>query len=330
MAQANGVMRAIQYDGYGGGAAALKHVVVQIPCPKEGEILLKVEATSINPIDWKLQKGMMRPFLPPKFPFIPGVDVAGEIIEVGDERTNFKQGDKVIAMLNLPKSGGLAEYAVAPVTLTVPRPSELAPAEASGLPTAAVIALQALKTAGVEFDGRNISSNTLITAASGGVGHYAVQLAKFAGLHVTATCGSRNMELVKSLGADEVLDYKKPAGADLRSPSGKKYDTVIHCATGISWGTFEANLSAEGKVIDISPSFRSMFTSLCRRVMMSKKKLVTLLLEPKVEDIKFVVELAKEGRLRTFVDSKYGLEKAEEAWAKSMSGRATGKVVVEM
>lgn len=233
-------------------------------------------------------------------------------------------------MLTLQKSGGLAEYAVASVTLTVPRPSELSPAEAAGLPTAAVIALQALKTAGVDFDGRNIASNTLITAASGGVGHYAVQLAKLAGLHVTATCGSRNMELVKSLGADEVLDYKKPAGANLRSPSGRKYDSVIHCTTGISWATFEPNLSDEGKVIDISPSFRSMFTSLCKRVLMSKKKLVTLLLEPKAEDIKFVVELAKEGRLKTFVDSRYALEKAEEAWAKSMSGHAMGKVIVEM
>ncbi|WOL11506.1 quinone-oxidoreductase [Canna indica] len=323
-------MKAVQYEGYGDGVAGLKHVEVPIPSPKKDEILLKVEATSINPIDWKVQKGMLRPFLPPKFPFVPGVDISGEVIEVGQEVTCFKKGDKVISMLNLSKSGGLAEFAVAPMNLTVSRPFELSPAEAAGLPTAAVIALQALKTAGAMFNGTISPRNILITAASGGVGHYAVQLAKLAGLHVTATCGTRNIEIAKSLGADEVLDYKTPAGAALRSPSGRKYDAVIHCTAGIPWSTFEPNLSTNGKVIDISPSFKSMVTSMYKKLTLSKKKLVTTVLVPNVEDIKFVVDLAREGKLKTYVDSRHGLEKVEDAWAKSMSGHATGKVIVEM
>ncbi|XP_008794648.2 chloroplast envelope quinone oxidoreductase homolog [Phoenix dactylifera] len=324
------VMQAVEYAGYGGGVAGLKHVKVPIPSPKKDEILLKLEATSINPVDWKIQKGMLRPFLPSKFPFIPCADVAGEVTEVGPGVGSFKAGDKVVAMLNFQNGGGLAEFAAAPVALTVSRPSEVSAAEGASLPTAAVTALQALKSGGTKFNGANGPSNVLITAASGGVGHYAVQLAKLANLHVTATCGARNIELVKSLGADEVLDYKTPDGASLKSPSGRKYDSVIHCATGIGWSTFEPNLTTNGKVIDITPTFKSMVAFVLKKVTFSKKQLVPLLLAPKGEDLKFVVDLAKEGKLKTVVDSRHPLSKAEEGWAKSIDGHATGKIIVEM
>nr|CAD1839124.1 unnamed protein product [Ananas comosus var. bracteatus] len=119
---ASKTMRAVQYDKYGGGAAGLKHVEVPIPSPKKDKVLLKLEAASINPVDWKIQKGMLRPFLPPKFPFIPVADVAGEVIELGSAVSNFKVGDKVVAMLNFQNGGGLAEFAVAPLTLMVARP----------------------------------------------------------------------------------------------------------------------------------------------------------------------------------------------------------------
>ncbi|VAI19352.1 unnamed protein product [Triticum turgidum subsp. durum] len=116
-------MRAVQYDKYGGGAEGLKHVEVPVPSPKKGEVLLKMEAASINPIDWKIQKGMLRPFLPGKFPFTPVGDLAGEVVELGSGVTNFKPGDKVIS-ISFPSGGGLAEYAVAPASLTVARPPE--------------------------------------------------------------------------------------------------------------------------------------------------------------------------------------------------------------
>ncbi|KAF9622526.1 hypothetical protein IFM89_031930 [Coptis chinensis] len=144
--------------------------------------------------------------------------------------------------------GGLAEFAVAQGSLAVKRPPEVSAAEGAGLPVAGLTALQALtKSAGIKLDGSGKTANILITAASGGVGHYAVQLAKLGNTHVTATCGARNIDLVKSLGADEILDYKTPDGVALKSPSGRKYDAVIHCATGIPWSTFEPNLSERGK-----------------------------------------------------------------------------------
>ncbi|KAI0492646.1 hypothetical protein KFK09_026922 [Dendrobium nobile] len=213
-------MHAVSYSAYGGGAAALKHVEVPVPSPKKDEVLLKLEAASLNPVDWKTQKGNLRPLFPPRFPFIPVTDVAGEVIEVGSAVKSFKAGDKVVSMLIFMKGGGLAEYAVASSSLTVHRPPEVSPAEGAGLPIAASTALQALKSAGAKFDGTEKSLNILITAASGGVGHYAVQLAKLANLHVTATCVARNIDLVKSLGADEALDYKSRDGEILHSPSG--------------------------------------------------------------------------------------------------------------
>ncbi|KAK1305375.1 hypothetical protein QJS10_CPB11g01522 [Acorus calamus] len=285
---ADKLMRAVLYDSYGGGAAALKHVDVPIPSPKKDEVLLKLEASSINPVDWKIQKGMLRPFLPRKFPFIPVSDVAGEVVGVGSGVKNFKEGDKVVAMLNVLSGGGFAEYATASESLTVKRPSEVPPPDGAGLPVAGLTALQMLTRAvGIKFDGSGKRANVLVTAASGGVGHYAVQLAKLGDLHVTATCGARNIELVKSLGADEVVDYKTTEA-----------------------GTF--------------------LNFVCKKLMWSKKQLVPLVLSPKAENLDFLVQLVKDGKLKTVVDSKYPLSKAEDAWAKIMDGHATGKVIVEM
>ncbi|GMN50245.1 hypothetical protein TIFTF001_019399 [Ficus carica] len=327
---ADRLMRAVQYARHGGGAAALKHVEVPVPTPKKDEILLKFEAAALNPFDWKIQNGI-RPFYPRKFPHIPGTDVAGEVVEVGQGVQKFKAGDKVVTVLNHATGGGLAEFVVASESKTVARPAEVSAAEAAGLPIAGLTAHQALtQTAGIKLDGTGKQANILITAASGGVGHYAVQLAKLGNTHVTATCGARNIEFVKSLGADEVLDYKTPDGAVLKSPSGKKYDAVIHCATGISWSTFEPNLSRNGKVIDLTPGPAAFLTFAIKKLTFSSKQLVPLLATPKGENLEYLVNLVKEGKLKTVIDSKHPLSKAEDGWAKSIDGHATGKIIVEI
>ncbi|KAM7496256.1 hypothetical protein LguiA_020670 [Lonicera macranthoides] len=327
MNMAGKVMQAVWYDRYGGGAAGLKHVEVPIPIPSKEEVLLKIEAASLNPVDWKIQKGVIRPILPRKFPFIPVTDVAGEVVEVGPTVKNFNVGDKVVTYIS---GGGLAEYAVAKPSLTVQRPTEVSAAEAAGLPVAGLTAHQMLTgPAGIKLDSSGPRSNILVTAASGGVGIYAVQLAKLGNTHVTATCGARNAEFVKSLGADEVLDYKTPEGAALKSPSGTKYDAVIHCSSGIPWSTFEPNLSENGVVIDITPSPSAFLTFAMKKLTFSKKKLVPLLLSPKAENLEYLVNLVKDGKLKTVIDSKHPLSKAEDAWARSIDGHATGKIIVE-
>uniref|UniRef100_F6HWN2 Enoyl reductase (ER) domain-containing protein n=1 Tax=Vitis vinifera TaxID=29760 RepID=F6HWN2_VITVI len=378
------LMRAVRYSGYGGGAAGLEHVEVPVPAPANDEVLLKLEAASLNPVDWKIQKGILRPLLPRKFPHIPVfsmischaevpvpapakdevllkleaaslnpvdwkiqkgmlrplfpckfphipvTDVAGEVVEVGSGVKDFKAGDKVVSVLSHFSGGGLAEFAVAKKNITVSRPAEVSAAEGAGLPIAGLTAHQALtQVVGINLDGSGPQKSILITAASGGVGHYAVQLAKLGNTHVTATCGARNIDLVKSLGADEVLDYKTPDGAALKSPSGRTFDAVIHCATGIPWSTFEPNLSTNGKVIDITPNASAMVTFALKKLTFSKKQLVPLLLSPKKENLECLVGLVKEGKLKTVIDSKHPLSKAEDAWAKSIDGHATGKIIVE-
>ncbi|WCJ37944.1 Oxidoreductase zinc-binding dehydrogenase family protein [Euphorbia peplus] len=325
------LMNAIQFDKYGGGAAGLKHVEIPVPTPKKDEILVKTEATSLNPVDWKIQDGSLRPILPGKFPYVPGTDVAGEVIDVGPDVKDFKTGDKVVAKLDHHTGGGLSEFALANQSLTALRPCEVSAAEGAALPVAGLTALQALtEAAGIKLDGSDNQKNILITAASGGVGHYAVQLAKIGNMHVTATCGARNLEFVRSLGADEVLDYRTQDGEALKSPSGRKYDAVIHCATRIPWGTFEPNLSENGKVIDLTPGPIAFLTYAMKKVTFSKKQYLPLFVKPKRENLEYLINLVKEGKLKSAIDSKHPLNKGEDAWAKSIEGHATGKIIVEL
>ncbi|XP_076942061.1 chloroplast envelope quinone oxidoreductase homolog [Bidens hawaiensis] len=323
------VMQAVWYTRYGGGPAGLKHVEIPIPTPANDEILVKIEAASINPIDWKIQNGFVRPILPKKFPFIPVGDVAGEVVEVGPEVTNFKVGDKIVSTLG-GAGGGFAEYAVAKESSTVQRPPEVSAAEGASLVIAGCTALHSLTTTcGLKLEKTEPRTNVLITAASGGVGHYAVQLAKLGNTHVTATCGARNIKFVQDLGADEVLDYKTPEGAAVKSPSGQKYDIVLNCTTGIPWSTFEPNLSPTGKVVDITPSGNTFWTYAVNKLTFSKKQIYPLLVTPKAVQIDYLLKLVKEGKLKTVIDSSYPLSQAEEGWAKSIAGHATGKVVIE-
>ncbi|KAL2329395.1 hypothetical protein Fmac_022822 [Flemingia macrophylla] len=325
------LMKAVQYEAYGGASAGLKHVEVGVPSPNRNEVLLKVEATSINPIDWKIQTGALRAlFLPRAFPHIPCTDVAGQVVQIGPQVKDFKVGDQVLAKLTHQYGGGLAEFAVASESLTAVRPSEVSAAEAAALPIAGLTARDALtQIAGVKLDGTGQPKNILVTAASGGVGHYAVQLAKLGNTHVTATCGARNIDFVKGLGADEVLDYRTPEGAALRSPSGRKYDAVIHCTTGIPWSTFDPNLNEKAVVIDLTPNASSLMTAALKKLTFSKKRLVPFVVNVKREGLEYLVQLVKDGKLKSVIDSKFPLSKAEVAWAKSIDGHATGKIIVE-
>uniref|UniRef100_A0A0E0B4X4 Enoyl reductase (ER) domain-containing protein n=2 Tax=Oryza glumipatula TaxID=40148 RepID=A0A0E0B4X4_9ORYZ len=252
MATSSRRMRAVQYDKYGGGAQALKHVDVPIPTPKKGEVLIKMEAGSINQVDWKFQKGVARPFMPNKFPFIPVYDLAGEVVELGRGVSSFKVGDKVIA-INFPGGGGLAEYAVAQASRTAPRPPE-------------------------------------------------------------------------------VLDYATPEGAALRSPSGRRYDAVVHCAAvaGLPWSAFAPVLADAGVVVDLTPGAAAFATALRQRVTFSRKRLVPLFVSPTKEDMELVAGMVAEGKLRAVIESRHPLSRAEEGWARSMAGHATGKIIVEM
>ncbi|KAB2614274.1 quinone-oxidoreductase-like protein [Pyrus ussuriensis x Pyrus communis] len=193
------LMHAVQYKSFGGGPSGLKHVEIPIPTLKKDEVLLKLEAASLNPgslVDWatEVYNGVRR---------IDLTDVAGEMVEVGQGVKKFKVGDKVVALLSY-------SFAAAKEKSVVAWPLEVSADEGSSLPVVGLSAHQALtKDAGIKLDRTGELKNVLITGAAGGLGN----------THVTATCGARNIELVKSLGADEVLDYMTPEGVALKSPS---------------------------------------------------------------------------------------------------------------
>ncbi|KAJ3674550.1 hypothetical protein LUZ60_005166 [Juncus effusus] len=345
------MMQAVHYFGYGGGAAALKHVEVSIPrAAGEDELLIKVEAASLNPIDWRIQEGILRPFLPEKlmnvlsyflpvpiplvnckFPYIPGVEVAGEVVEVGPNIRKLKKGDKVVSTVSYLDGGALAQYVVASLNLTAVRPAQSYAADYTALPVAGMTALQVLKKLGAKFDGTNCQYDLLITGASGGVGMYAVQLAKLAGMYVTATCGARNIDLVKSLGADEVLDYRSPEGKQLKSPSGKLYDCVVNCVPTTKWSNLvEANMASDGIVVEVTPTPLTMFRFGLRKLVRSSKRLELFKLENNKKDLEFLVDLVNERKIRTVVDSKFPLGQAQAAWEKCMEGHATGKIIIKI
>ncbi len=192
-------MRAILCRGYG-GPDQLTEAEVPVPQPASSQLLIRMAASSVNPIDWKLYSGWYRWVIPVRFPFIPGFDVAGEVTEVGAQVTRFKVGDHVFAMLDTRPGGASAEYAVVGERAVARIPANMPAREAAALPLAGLTALQALRDLGQVAAGKRV----LVVGASGGVGHFAVQIAKSYGAQVTAVCSGPHVDMVRGLSADHL------------------------------------------------------------------------------------------------------------------------------
>ena len=211
-------MRAVAINEYG-PSEKLTLVDLKEPSPRPDEVLIRVRAAGVNPVDWKIRSGMLKIVLWLKFPFIPGFDISGDVAAVGSRVTRFKPGDPVYAMLGPPRGGGYAELAVAPESAVVRKAHSQSYIEAASMPVAALTALQGLRDLGRLKPGQSV----LINGASGGVGTFAVQIARALGARVTGVCGPKNVGLVRSLGAEMVLDYTKE---DFTAP-GKAYDVIL-------------------------------------------------------------------------------------------------------
>ncbi|MGF2022910.1 NADP-dependent oxidoreductase [Enterococcus casseliflavus] len=194
--------RAVVIEAYG-GKDQLKEATVQLPELKANQLLVKVAATSINPIDWKLREGYLKQMFPWDFPIILGWDVAGDIVEIGADVTEFKVGDAIYARPETTRFGTYADYAIVDAELAAIKPENQNYAEAAAVPLAGLTAYQALFEHGRLKEGEKV----LIHAGAGGVGTYAIQLAKAAGAYVITTASPRNHELLQKLGADEIIDY---------------------------------------------------------------------------------------------------------------------------
>lgn len=194
-------MKAVIIRRYG-AAEVLQYEDVEQPKIEPTQLLVKVRASSVNPIDWKIRQGMLSLITGSKFPKILGFDVAGEVVAIGSGVTRFKPGDAVYGSTSFP-GGGYAEFAAVPENLVVLKPTNLSYEEAAAVPLAALTALQALRDQGNIQTGQTV----LINGAAGGVGSFAVQIAKALGTVVTGVSSTKNLDLVKSLLADRVIDY---------------------------------------------------------------------------------------------------------------------------
>jgi len=221
-------MKAIRIHKFG-GTEVLKLEDVERPSPAQDEVLVRVYASGVNPVDWVVRNGgndFLRPLL--KLPLIPGWDAAGIVEETGSGVTDFKKGDAVYGVPNFPGDGSYAEYCVGKASQFALKPNNISFNEASAVPLAALTAWTGVFGCGKLKAGQHI----LVNGASGGVGSFAVQFAKAAGAHVTGVASTKNLDYIKQLGADEVIDYRTQKFEDLSQGMDVVFDATPHRDNG--------------------------------------------------------------------------------------------------
>jgi NADPH:quinone reductase-like Zn-dependent oxidoreductase len=290
---------------------------VDKPLPNENELLIKVRAVSLNAADYR---SMKMGIIPRRKIF--GADIAGSVESVGNNVRRFKPGNEVLGDLASYGFGGFAEYVTAPEKALVLKPSIILFEEAAALPMAALTALQALRDKGHIQKGQKV----LIAGSGGGVGTFAVQLAKYFGAEVTAVCSSNNLEQTRSLGADYVLDYTK---GDF-TKSNMRYDLIVAVNGNRPPSAYKRILANGGIYVMVGGALPQIFRSLLFGWMMSfgSKKMRFLAAKSNINDLEFVVQLVTDGKIRPVIDRRYSLDKTADAMHYLRGGHARGKVVI--
>lgn len=321
-------MKAMVYTQYGSPSDVLRLKEVEKPSPKDDEVLIKVHASSINSAELHLIKA--DPFLvrlstglrkPTKT--IPGADVAGQVEAVGKDVTQFKVGDEVFGDLSGIGWGAFAEYVCANENVLLLKPANMSFEQAAAVPVAGVTALQGLRDKGQIKSGQKV----LINGASGGVGMYAVQIAKALGAEVTGVCATNKMEMVRSLGADHVIDYKQE---DV-TQSGQQYDVILDAAGYRSFSAYKHILSPKGIYVFAGGSTSGYFRAMIQGTLKSKsggQTFVTLTAKPDVTDLGFMKELLENGKVIPVIDRCYPLSEAVAALQYVEGRHVQGKVVI--
>jgi len=325
-------MKAIVYQGFG-SPDILRCEEIDKPIPLDDEVLIKVRAASVNPLDWKLMKGspfILRLLLGMGKPKIrrPGVDVAGQVETVGRNVTQFKPGDDVFGTCR----GAFAEYATSRSvpgmkSVLVIKPVKVTFEQAASAPVASLTALQGLRDKGRIQQGQRV----LINGAAGGVGTFAVQIAKSFGANVTGVCSASNVDMVRSIGADQVIDYTQQ---DL-TKSGPRYDIVLDCVGNHSFAEWRRVLNPKGILVGVgapadvplSRLLAGLIGALVRSLFVSQK-IAIFIARVNQRDLTTVGELMAAGKVTPVIDKRYRLSEAREAFRYMETGHARGKVVI--
>jgi NADPH:quinone reductase-like Zn-dependent oxidoreductase len=320
-------MQAVIYTQYG-SPDVLQLAEVAKPTPGDDEVLIKVHATALNAADWHMLRAdpfMVRLFAGLRRPknTILGADVAGRVEAVGKNVRQFQLGDEVFGMLSGCGWGGLAEYVCAPEHVLALKPSRATFEQAASAPMAAITALQGLRDKGQIQPGQKV----LINGASGGVGTFAVQIAKAFGAEVTGVCSTRNVDLVRSLGADHVLDYTR----DNVIGNGKRYDLILAANGYHSIFAYRRALGPQGRYVMTGGDGAQMIQAMTLGPLLSavgKKKLGNLMARTSQKDLVFIQGLLEAGKVTSVIDRRYPLSDAAEAMRYLEAGHAQGKVIV--
>ena len=321
-------MRAIVYHQYG-SPDVLQLEEVQKPVPQDDEVLIKVYAAGANAGDWHLlraQPFLMRfmgfGLLKPKHTIL-GSDIAGRVETVGRNVKQFQIGDEVFGNTAKSGFGGFAEYVSVPEHALVLKPTNLSFEEAAAVPQAALVALQGLRDKGRIKAGQKV----LVYGASGGIGTFAVQITKAFGAEVTAVCSTRNLDIVRSIGADHVIDYTQ----EDFTRNGQRYDLILAVNGYHSISDYKRALHPEGVYVMTGGSNAQMFQAMLLGPLISmtgRQKMGNSTHKPNKKDLVFMKELLEAGKVVPVIDRRYPLGETAEAIRYLEEGHARGKVVI--
>ncbi len=320
-------MKAIVYKEYG-SPDVLELQDVDRPEPKNREVLIKVHAAAANAADWRLMRadpffvrftaGMRKPKNP-----ILGSDVAGRVEGVGPNVSQFQVGDAVFGDLSGSGCGGFAEYVCAPENLLAAKPANLGFADTAALPMASITALQGLRDVGQIKAGQKV----LIHGASGGVGTFAVQIAKSYGTEVTAVCSTTKTDMARSLGADHVIDYTQ----EDFTRNGQQYDLIFAANGSRSLSDYARALTATGTFVVAGGSMSQLFQTMLIGPLKSKsngKSFRSFTADPNQADLACMARLIEDGNVTPVIDRCYPLNETPDAMRYLEEGHANGKIVI--
>jgi NADPH:quinone reductase-like Zn-dependent oxidoreductase len=323
-------MKAIVHTRYG-SPDVLKLEEVERPSPGEDRVLVKIQAASVNALDWHLLTAdiflvrlMGGGLLRPKNTKL-GADMSGRVEAVGSQVKEFHPGDEVFGDIAPGGYGAFAEYAAVPERVLAPKPANLSFEQAAAAPVAGLTALQGLRDQGQIQPGQKV----LIQGAAGGVGTFAVQIAKALGAEVTAVCSTRNLDQARSLGAEHVIDYTQQDFTQ----NGQQYDLILAVNGYHPISAYQRALTPTGIYVMAGGNFTQMFQAMLLGPRMSKtggKKMGMVSAKTDKNDLLFLKELLEAGKIVPAIDRRYPLSQTAEAMRYLGGGHARGKVVITM